>query len=55
MKNIDRKKLKRNEDSLRALWDIKHSNIHIIGGPQKDKRKRKAHESVWRQSSRKLA
>ena len=27
--------MKRNEDSLRGLWDnIKHSNIHIIGAPK---------------------
>ena len=26
------KRMKRNEDSLRDLWDnIKHANIHIIG------------------------
>ena len=27
--------MKRNEDSLRDLRDIKHSNIHIIGGPKR--------------------
>ena len=29
--NIKKKRMKRNEDSLRDLWDnIKHTNIHII-------------------------
>jgi len=32
--------MKRNEDSLRDLWDnIKHTNIHIIGVPEEDERK----------------
>ena len=31
--------MKRNEDSLRDLWDIKHSNIHIMGGVPKGKEK----------------
>ena len=35
------KRMKRNEDSLRDLWDnIKNTNIRIIGVPEK-KRKRK--------------
>ena len=35
------KRMKRNEDSLRDLWDnIKHTNIHIIGVPE-EKRDRK--------------
>ena len=30
------KRMKRNEDSLRDLWDnIKHTNIDIIGGPRR--------------------
>ena len=30
--NKKKKRLKKNEDSLRDLWDsIKHKNIHIIG------------------------
>ena len=36
--------MKRNEDSLRDLWDnIKHNNIHIIGvpGEERDKLKKK--------------
>ena len=37
--NID-KKMKRNEDSPRDLWDnIKHTNIHIIGVPEGEERK----------------
>ena len=36
------KRIKRNEDSLRDLWDtIKHINIWIIGAP-KEKRERKS-------------
>ena len=32
--NIE-KCMKRNEESLRDLWDnIKHTNIHIIGDPE---------------------
>ena len=34
------KRMKRIEDSLRDLWDIKRTNIQIIGVPEK-KRKRK--------------
>ena len=34
------KRMKRNEDSLRDLWDnIKHTNIHIIGVPGGEERK----------------
>ena len=33
------KRMKRNEDSLRDLWDnIKHTNIHIIGVPEGEER-----------------
>ena len=36
--NIE-KRMKRNEDSLRDLWDnIKCTNIHIIGAPREEKR-----------------
>jgi len=32
--NIE-KRVKKNEDSLRDIWgNIKHTNIHIIGGPK---------------------
>ena len=30
-----KKELKKNEDSVMSLWDnFKHTNIHIIGGPE---------------------
>ena len=33
--------MKRNEDSLRDLWDnIKHNNIHIIGVPEGEERQK---------------
>ena len=38
--NIE-KRMKRNEDSLRDIWDnIKHTNIHIIGGPKGEDREK---------------
>ena len=38
--NVERR-TKRNEDSLRDLWDnIKHTNIHIIGVPEGEERER---------------
>ena len=34
-KNKNKKRLKRNEKSIRHLWDnIRHNNIHIIGVPE---------------------
>ena len=34
------KRMKRNEDSLRDLWDnVKRNNIHIIGSPEGEERK----------------
>ena len=33
--------MKRNEDSLRDLWDnIKRDNIHIIGVPEEEEKKK---------------
>ena len=33
--------MKRNEDSLRDLWDnIKHNNIRIIGVPEREEREK---------------
>ena len=32
------KRMKRNEDSLRDLWDTKGSNIQIIGAPEEEKK-----------------
>ena len=35
------KRMKRNEDSLRDLWDdIKHNNIYIIGVPEEEEREK---------------
>ena len=34
------KRIKRNEDSLRDLWDnVKHPNIRIIGVPEEEDKK----------------
>ena len=39
------KRIKRNEDNLRDLWDnVKHPNIRIIGVPEEDKKK--GHEKI---------
>ena len=39
------KRIKRNEDNLRDIWDnIKHPNIQIIGTPEEDKKK--GHEKI---------
>ena len=39
--------MKRNEDSLRDLWDnIKHTNIHIIGVPE-GKEREKVPEKIF--------
>ena len=34
------KRMKRNEDSLRDLWNIKCTDIHIIGVPEGGERKK---------------
>ena len=40
------KRMKRNEDNLRDLWDnVKHANIRIIGVPE-EKGKKKGHEKI---------
>ena len=40
-----KKRIKRNEDNLRNLWDnVKHPNIRIIGDPEEDKKK--VHEKI---------
>ena len=37
-----KKRMKRNEDNLRDLWDnVKCSNIQIIGVPEEEDRKKK--------------
>ena len=33
------RKKKRNEDSLRDFWNIKHTNIHFIGVSEREERK----------------
>ena len=39
------KRIKRNEDNLRDLWDnVKHPSIWIIGVPEEDKKK--GHEKI---------
>ena len=36
-----KKRMKRNEDSLRHLWaNIKHNNIHVIGVPEGEEREK---------------
>ena len=41
-----KKRIKRNEDKLRDLWDnVKHPNIRIIGVPE-EKDKKKGHEKI---------
>ena len=40
------KRMKRVEDSLRHLWDIKHTNIQIIGVPEEEE-KRKGTEKIF--------
>ena len=34
------KTMKRNEDSLRDLWGIKHNTIHSIGVPEGEEREK---------------
>ena len=41
LRNRIKKKEKRNEDSLRVLWDnVKGTNIHIIGVPEGEEREK---------------
>ena len=41
MEQNKEKRMKRNEDSLRDLWDnIKHTNIHSIGVPEGEEREK---------------
>ena len=47
MEQNKKKRMTRNEDSLRDLWDnIKHSNVHIIGGPRR-RRERERTEKIF--------
>ena len=48
------KRMKRNEDSLRNLWEnIKTTNISIIGVPEGEERER-TWENIWRDNSWKI-
>ena len=41
-----KKKIKRNEDNLRDLWDnVKHPNIRIVGVPEEEDKK-EDHEKI---------
>ena len=52
MEQNTEKRMKRNEDSLRDLWDnIKCTNIHIIGNSEEVNEMK---ENIWRDYSRKL-
>ena len=43
------KRIKRNEDNLRDLWDnVKHSTIQVIGVPEKEDKK-KGHEKILKE------
>ena len=43
---IKEKRIKRNEDNLRDLWDnVKHSSIWILGVPEEEDKK-KGHEKI---------
>ena len=44
-----KKRIKRNEDKLRDLWDnVKHPNIRIIGVPEEEDKK-KGHEKILKE------
>ena len=44
--NYWEQKKKRNEDSLRDIWYIKHMNSHIIGVPEREERE-KEHYKIF--------
>ena len=47
-KGKKKKRMKRNEDKVRDLWDnVKHPNIRIIGVPEEDKKKK--HEKILKE------
>ena len=47
-KGKKKKRMKRNEDNVRDLWDnVKHPNIRIIGVPEEDKKKK--HEKILKE------
>ena len=45
------KRMKRIEDNFREFWDIKHTNIHITGSPEGEKRERKGQEKYLKRQS----
>ena len=48
----EEKRLKRNEESLRELWDnVKCTNIHIIGVPEGEERE-KGMEEIFEKSQK---
>ena len=47
------KRMKRNEDSLRDLWDnIKHNNIRTIGVPEEKRERKDARKYLKRLQSK---
>ena len=49
------KRLKRNEESLRELWDnVKCTNICIIGVPEGEEREKETEKNIPRDNSRKF-
>ena len=49
------KRLKRNEESLRELWDnVKHTNICIIGVPEGEEREKATEKNIPRDNSQNL-
>ena len=51
LKSLPQNRIKRNEDSLRDLWDnIKCTNIQVIGVPKEEEKKKGT--SVWRKGNR---
>ena len=49
------KRLKRNEESLRELWDnVKHTNIRIIGVPEGEQKEKGTEKNIPRDNSQKL-
>ena len=48
-------RMKRNEDSLRDLWNnMKHTNIHIIGAEVSQRRRGRTWENIWRDNNLKI-
>ena len=45
-KQNTKKRMKRNEGSVRDPWDIKHTKIHIIGVPEREERE-KGHKKIF--------